>query len=190
MSRDNASMRILSPRKRLRGDESLEGTFGATLLNGATCFVLDMEASYRFLKHSVLHADGEHVVMPFDRIGRWVREQGLVGFAALHGGSPDKDLVFTGYKHEQLVQFASSLDGHVVYTGSIPRAATIAAQAAQAEAALVLVVEPVRGDRYVVAGTPESVCRLAVLHPGDKLSLHAAAVPNGQMRASLHVALS
>lgn len=188
---ENVSKRILNPRKCIRGKEdALEGTFGKTLVDGAECYVIDKQANYRFLQDSELHADGEFVVMPVDRCGRWVREQGLVGFAALRAGVPNDELVFARYAKEQCVQFASSPDGTVVYTGAVPRGAVIVGQAHIAETALVLMVLPVGADSYVVPGIPDSVMHLAILHPGDRVSLHAAAKPNGTMSAGLFISLS
>lgn len=188
---ENVSKRVLNPRRCLRGPEqALEGTFGKTLVDGAECYVLDKQTNYRFVQRCELHADGEFVVMPADKTGRWIREQGLVGFAALRGGAPGPELVFVGYAEEQLVQFASSPDGSVVYTGAVPRAATVVAQAEIADRALVLVVAPAKGKQYVVDGTPQGATHLTVLHPGDKVSLHSAAVPSAEMRAGLFVSLS
>lgn len=190
--RSNVGQRLLNPRKCLHGpQDSLEGTFGKTLPWGAKCFVIEEQATYAFLLDSELHADGRFVVMPVDRQGRWVREQGLVGFASLRGGRPSpEDLIFTRYEHEQLVQFASSPDGRVVYTGAVPRSAMIVGQAQVPERVIAIVVEP--GDGSMArsqSGYPEVVNLATILVPGDKVSLAAAAVPSQDMVASLFIVL-
>src|SRR5882757_10916942 len=119
--RDNASQRILSPRRDTGGhDDSLRNTYGRTLLDGAQCYVVEEEANYRFLRHSVLHADGKFVVETVDHVGRWVRDQGLVGFALLDQGQLHEGS-FRDYKKYQLVQFAINGDGRIIYTGAVPR---------------------------------------------------------------------
>lgn len=191
MSRDNAGMRILSPRRALRGDESLVGTLGNTLLDGAACFVLEAQCNYRFLKHSVLHADGAYVVAPVDGVGRWVREQGLVGFASLQCGKPTGGLlIFAGYTSQQLVQFAASPDGRIMYTGTVPRGAMIMGSPVVPERALAVVIEPGQGGAPLVThGTPEGVNVGTILVPGDRVSLVAAAAPTTEMVASLYISL-
>lgn len=167
MSRDNASQRILSPRDTAQGsDSSLKNTYGATLINGAQCFVIEEEANYRFLKHSVLHADGRFVVEPIDRSGRWVRESGTFGVAMLKGGVPQKSdpLLIGSYDPQLLVQFALS-EAKLVYTGNVPRLACIMATAPGRD---------VRGEilrgKETLFFWPEEPVTLIV--PGDCLSLY------------------
>ncbi len=156
MSRDNASQRILSPRQTTQGhDSSLKNTLGATLLNGAQCFVISEESNYRFLRHSQLHADGKFVVEPIDREGRWVRESGgTFGVAIIRDSKP-----------ELLVQFA--IDGNkLVYTGSVPRFACIMATIPQRPSPS---VEILRDRELLILPPTEPLVRIS---PGDRVSIH------------------
>lgn len=180
--RDNASQRILSPRKVTVGaDESLENTYGRTLIDGAQCYVTEAEATYRFLKNSVLHADGTFVVAPVDEIGRWVREGGTMGFALLDNGEPapgEACVSYIGkYADQQLVQFATQKDGAVLYTGAVPRMALVyglvALGAAEAEHRTLSFRH---GDRAVGASAIDAagygaVSGIVTLRPGHALRL-------------------
>ncbi len=172
MSRDNAGLRILSPRQTTQGhDSSLKNTYGTTLLNGAQCFVIDEEANYRFLKHSVLHADGKFVVEPVDRSGRWVRDSGgTFGIAIIRDS-----------KAELLVQFA--LDGNkLVYTGSVPRFACIVASGQLPQ----LSVEILRDKELLVFPSTEP---LVWIRPGDRISIRGLSDGAGDAAFSLTVVL-
>lgn len=195
MSRDNASQRILSPRQTTQGhDSSLKNTYGATLLNGAQCFVVEEEANYRFLQHSVLHADGKFVVEPIDRSGRWVREAGTFGVAILGDGvfsanGTDADaLVFRGYSQQQLVQFAINGLG-IIYTGAVPRMAFITGRC---EPAAPTVVKIERKPDVLAFSSPGDlpVTAMTMIYPGDCLKLECLEARGGSVRGELQVLLA
>ena len=190
MGHDNASQRILSPRRDTAGsDNSLRNTLGRTLLDGAECFVTEEEANYRFLKHSVLHADGKFVVEPVDHAGRWVREQGLVGFALLDEGELHEG-TFRDYKKTQLVQFALNGDGRVIYTGTVPRKAFVVGRTGpQGFVALVATVSRDKETLHLAAQGGSQVFTVFVIRPGDAISLNVAAVPEMSLPASLEIVL-
>ncbi len=171
--RDNASLRILSPRQTTQGhDSSLLNTYGKTLLNGAQCYVIEEEANYRFLANSVLHADGRFVVEPIDRSGRWVREGGTFGVAIIRDGKP-----------QLLIQFA--MDGaKLVYTGNVSRLACIAASSAPSGVHLSLEIERDKELLTFPAAEP-----MVVLNPGDRIGVRCAPVA-GDVTVALTVALA
>jgi len=126
----NADKRILNPRKTVLGArDSLENTLGATLHDGAQCYVIGEQANYRFSMHSKLPLRPPYIIQPIDAKGQWVRESGLVGFAVLSDGKLDaQSCRFTDYEHESLVQFEMQQD-ELVYVGTVPRLALIDAGA-------------------------------------------------------------
>lgn len=188
--RDNASQRILSPRRDTAGrDDSLRNTYGRTLLDGSQCYVTDEEANYRFLKHSVLHADGKFVVETVDHQGRWVREQGLTGFALLDEGLLHEGC-FRDYKKSQLVQFAVNGDGRIIYTGAVPRKAFLVGRATpSAGAALVVVLSREKEVLWTAQGTDAEVSTVLIVRPGDAVTLNVAAVPTGNVFGALEIVL-
>lgn len=177
MSRDNASQRVLQARATtVAHADSLTNTYGTTLPDGAQCWVRDRQHNYRFIKDSVLYADGELVVEPVDRQGRWVREAGLVGFAIVEDGMvPQGQAMFSGYAKQQLVQFALSADGYVIYTGAVPRPAFVRGSC---DAAMVvgLLLEPATGGSTAYMQSTNSAQAMLLLAPGDKLSLQTSSV--------------
>lgn len=191
MSRDNASQRVLQARATTVGNaDSLANTIGMTLTDGAQCWVKDREHNYRFLKHSVLHPDGELVISPVDGHGRWVREAGLVGFAILQGGSrAGGHAAFSRYDKQHLVQFAVSPDGWVIYTGLVPRAA-FAHGSADAQVGIGLLVCFATGQTEPYPGSaPNSAQALLLLSPGDRISLQTLSVSDLPAQGALHVVL-
>lgn len=168
MSRDNAGQRVLNARRVLCGaEESLENTFGGTLPDGAQCFVIEEQANYRFLQTCTLPEDGQYVVMPKgDKRGRWVRAEGLVGFALLEGGKLDDAGVFGGWTYQKLVQFEVTKEA-LVYVGGVPRLAQFTAHIAGAQPSVIL-----------LQGTPRQVATesgAALIHPGERIVLTSAA---------------
>jgi len=195
MSKDNASQRILSPRRTAQGaDDSLRNTLGRTLIDGAQCFVTEEQANYRFLQHSVLHADGRFVVEPVDHSGRWIREPGLCGFALLDGGKlgeagKPEPLMFRGYNLCKLVQFALEPDGRVLYTGSVPRLGHLAGRS-KVEALRITVERP-GSDPQFFDGI-DGAFGVAILRPGDVLSLRVLApqLPEAPVSGTLECLLA
>ncbi len=178
MSRDNAGQRVLNARRQLCGSEtSLENTFGRTLPDGAQCFVIEAQANYRFVAQCTLPGDGEYVVTPKgDRFGRWVRAEGLVGFALLEGGKQQAGLIFSGYVYQKLVQFEVT-EGALVYIGSIPRLAHLSAGARGIDIDITLE----QGKPRVIA-SGGSASGVALLHPGERILVR------GRSEAADHVA--
>jgi hypothetical protein len=127
----NADKRILNPRKTVLGArDSLENTLGATLHDGAQCYVIGEQANYRFSMHSKLPLRPPYIIQPIDAKGQWVRESGLVGFAVLSDGKLDaQSCRFTDYEHGSLVQFEMR-QGELAYEGTVSRLALIDASAA------------------------------------------------------------
>ncbi len=188
MGTDNASRRILSPRTTTQGhDNSLQNTFGRTLLDGAQCYVTGEQANYRFLHGSVLHADGKFVVEPVDHSGRWVRECGTFGMALLKNGrvSPgDEELPMVGsYTQQLLVQFA--LNGaKLIYTGAVQRIAYVVTSVTSPAGAVPVVVIEREGEKLLMQPAEP----MALLHPGDCISVHLSTT-DIDARGSLTVAL-
>jgi hypothetical protein len=184
--RDNAGQRVLNARRALCGqEECLENTFGKTLPDGAQCFVIEAQANYRFVANCKLPEDGEYVVMPKgDRFGRWVRSEGLVGFALLEGGKivPDH-WNFTDYTYQKVVQFEVTPEA-LVYIGSIPRLAHFSAEAQGIEVEILLVQGAAR-----TIGRGKSASGAALVHPGAKIVVNAKETA-GSCAASLQVILA
>ena len=190
MSRDNAGQRVLNARRVLCGaEESLENTFGGTLPDGAQCFVIEEQANYRFLQTCALPEDGQYVVMPKgDKRGRWVRAEGLVGFALLEGGKLGDGGAFAGWTYQKLVQFEVTPKA-LVYVGSVPRLAHFSAFAWN----LAVSVTLLQGDpRIVCAGlAASSVSGAALIHPGERITcLGAGQEENKGDLATLQVILA
>jgi len=183
MSRDNAGQRVLNARRKLCGaDESLENTFGRTLPDGAQCFVISEQANYRFVAQCALPDDGQYIVTPKgDKYGRWVRSEGLVGFALLEGGKLIDDR-FSGWTYQKVVQFEVTPDA-LVYIGSVSRLAHLSAAAKGSAEILLLQGEP----RVVASGLCPSGA--AMLHPGERIVVAPSGEP-GDHVASLQVVLA
>jgi len=182
MGRDNASNRILSPRHSVDGHaDSLKNTLGATLHDGAQCFVTGEEANYRFLKHSVLHPDGKFVVEPQDRSGRWVRESGTFGVAVLRDGK-FQDGKVGGYQPQLLVQFAIN-GSKLIYTGSVSRLACVTASASMAFATSVHIGSE-KDTRKVLATDVVSV-----INPGECVSIETTPPVDDDVTFALTVVL-
>lgn len=126
----NADKRILNPRKTVLGHrDALENALGATLHDGAQCYVLAEQANYRFSLNGQLPIAPPYVIRPIDGKGQWVRESGLVGFAVLSDGRLDEQLCrFVEYQHQSLVQFEMQ-ENELVYVGAVPRLALLDASA-------------------------------------------------------------
>ncbi len=194
MSRDNAGQRVLNARRKLCGgpDESLENTFGRTLPDGAQCFVIEEQANYRLVHNCAFPEDGQYVVMPKgDRYGRWVRAEGLVGFALLEGGRIGEDDQFNEYTYQKLVQFEVTPEA-LVYVGSIPRLAHLSASAKNVAGLQVAFLQGAQcAAREVAFGSSDSVTGAALVHPGERIVLHAvrllrdSPVLNGSLRVVL-----
>lgn len=188
----SANTHVLPARRTASGhDNSLQNTQGARLADGAQCFVIDQQANYRFIKSSVLNADGTFVVAPSDSHGRWVREQGLVGFAILQDGKvPEGSVQCVGYKEHLLVQFAVSPDGWVIYTGIPPRFAFVHGFATHGAPGLVVhragdgALEPIPGAHN------NSVQASCLLQQGDRVSLQLAAVSTVSVVGGIHIVLT
>lgn len=173
----NAGKRVLGARKRLRGtDDSLANILGVGIPDGAQCFVIDEQASYRFLKECMLAEDERFVVAAAGPgSGRWVRESGLVGFALLTGGIPidiSNGCCFGDFRTKHLVQFAMNGIHRVVYTGTVKRLAIVNADVTDGFATLFLNGEIVRtgilfietGDQFELRGSePRGSAALQVL---------------------------
>lgn len=150
------------------GDEnSLENTFGGTLPDGAQCFVIEAQANYRYLQNCKLPDDGEYIVMPKgDRRGRWVRAEGLVGFALLEGGKLNDGGQFSEWKYQKLVQFEVTPKA-LVYVGSIPRLAHFTAYAWNLAVSVTLLQGDPRPVAMGIAGA--STSGAALIHPGERI---------------------
>ncbi len=185
---------VLPARRTTSGhDNSLQNTQGSRLTDGAQCFVIDRQANYRFLKGAVLHADGEFVVAPSDDQGRWIREQGLVGFAILHGGKvPEGEIQVSGYSEQRAVQFAVSPDGRVFYTGYPPRFAFIHGFATDGAPGLGIVVQRAGGgDPAPVASEHKSSAQgWCLLQQGDWVALQLSSVASVPVVGALHIVLA
>lgn len=175
MGNENAGRRILSPRRALSGsEEGLENTFGRTLLDGAQCYVIEQQANYRFVANCDLPEDGEYVVTPKgDKFGRWVRAEGLVGFALLEGGKVGEGDQFSEYTYQKLVQFEMTPEA-LVYIGSIPRLARLSASAKNVAALQMafLQIAPLAA-REIAFSSSGSVDGVALVHPGERIVLRA-----------------
>lgn len=168
---------MLNARRALRGAEDcLENTFGRQIPDGAQCFVIEEQANYRLVHSCSLKEDDRYVVIPYgDRYGRWVRAEGLVGFALLEGGKATESkgvVTFGGFTYQKLVQFELT-DDALVYVGSVPRLAHVSASAG---GVLILnITIPTQGiDRLIGEGHNPRVTML--IHPGDKLVVRVASV--------------
>ncbi len=145
-------------------DASLENTFGRTLPDGAQCFVIEEQANYRLVHNCTFPEDGQYVVTPKgDRFGRWVRAEGLVGFALLEGGRPRGGCIVSGYTYQKVVQFEVTSEA-LVYVGTVSRLAHLSADAQGADVCIVL---PQGSPRAVASG--KSASGAAVLHPGERI---------------------
>jgi hypothetical protein len=190
--RSNAGQRVLNARGFTRDNgDSLENTIGSTLPDGAQCWVTEQQANYRFLRHSLLHADGTYVVTPIDGKGRWVREPGLCGFALLDGGVLHDDRPsFRSYTKQQLMQFALNGDGRAIYTGTVPRLAALGGSCAPGcGSVLVISITRDNKDAHFFRGSDERVTATAVLRPGDGVSLLVSTAPTVAVLASLEIML-
>lgn len=195
MSRDNAGQRVLNARQALRGAEGcLENTFGRQIPDGAQCFVIEEQANYRLVHNCSLPEDDRYVVIPYgDRYGRWVRAEGLVGFALLEGGKPEpsKDgsqLIFRGYSYQKLVQFEMT-DEALVYIGSVPRVAHVSAAAG----GLHVHIEILMNGPPQVVGYGECPSGAAMIHPGARIALCSLATDHDELSgrvAALRVVLA
>jgi hypothetical protein len=168
MGRDNAGQRVLNARRKLRGaDDCLENTFGRTLPDGAQCYVIDEQANYRLVHGCEFPEDEQHVVMPKgDKFGRWVRSEGLVGFALLEGGKLDEVGFFKDWKYQKLVQFEMT-PGALVYIGTVPRLALFSAYAMNLSVSVSLLQGEVR---QVAMGIHKaSASGIAMVHPGERI---------------------
>lgn len=189
MGQDNAGHRVLSARRTLRTDpeSSLENTFGRTLPDGAQCFVIEEQANYRLVHDCTLPEDDRYVVEPKgDKRGRWVRAEGLVGFALLEGGNqPQSKKEFGDYKYQKVVQFEVTPEA-LVYVGSVPRLAHLSADVCGIPVSLILLQR--REPRVLASGV---VCpsAIAIIHPGERIAL-VAADPVADHLASLRVVLA
>lgn len=168
MGNDNASHRVLSARSVLRSNEKgLENTFGRTLPDGAQCFVIEEQANYRLVHGCTLPEDDRYIIMPKgDKFGRWMRAEGLVGFALLEGGKLNELGAFEGWTYQKLVQFEVT-PGALVYIGAIPRLALFSAYAMN----LSISVSLLQGEaRQVAMGVHKaSASGTALLHPGERI---------------------
>lgn len=181
MSRDNAGQRVLNARRTLRGnDDCLENTFGRTLPDGAQCFVIEEQANYRLVHNCAFPEDDRNIVMPKgDKFGRWMRAEGLVGFALLEGGKRT-GAVFGGWTYQKLVQFEVTPEA-LVYVGSVPRLAHLSATA---NTGTVLDIVLLQGERRAVQNGGA-----ALLHPGERIVLYGLAEGDAEF-ASLQVILA
>lgn len=197
MSKDNVGARHLSARQVTVGhSDSLVNTYGRTLPDGAQCWVVEEQANYRFLKSSELHADGTFVVMPVDGQGRWVREQGLVGFALLIGGKlaeakPEQLEVrpFLGYQKSMLVQFAEMPDGRIIYTGRTPRMAYVMGSAAGGGRSIGITRRTAAGESLGVASGMIAASTTLLLGSGDTLQLHTDDLTSEQALGQISITL-
>lgn len=186
MGHDNASQRVLSARRTLRDNEhGLENTFGRTLPDGAQCFVIEEQANYRLVHGCTLPEDDRYVVMPKgDRHGRWVRADGLAGFALLEGGNqPEGTAWFRNYTYQKVVQFEVTPEA-LVYIGSVPRLAHLSASARDIPISIMLQQGK---PRVVASGSGPSGA--ALVHPGERIVV-AALGPVADPLASLQVILA
>lgn len=164
---------MLNARRALRGAEDcLENTFGRQIPDGAQCFVIEEQANYRLVHNCSLKEDDRYVVIPYgDRYGRWVRAEGLVGFALLEGGKATGSggvVVFGGFTYQKLVQFELT-ERALVYIGSVPRLAHVSASAPAAD--LSLAIETQGPPRIIGSGRNPSVTMM--IHPGDSIVVSA-----------------
>lgn len=185
MGRDNVSERILSPRKTTLGaQDALENLVGGALKDGAQCYVIAEQATYRFLAGSELPADGKLIVAPLGKQGRFVRESGLVGLALLEAGQlrhgPEVG-TFVEYKALALAQFELLPDGGVRYIGTVPRVAVIDASAVMKSDAVQLYVT-IETEAAVVAASDtrdlmQSCMGFRQVMPGDTFKLRVRKHP-------------
>lgn len=190
MGRDNSNVgqRMLQARSYLRGsDDSLANIIGVGLPDGAVCYVLEKQASYRFVKSSTLAPDEFGIVVePVGSVGRWVRESGTVGFALLSGGAPDAPnaelSTIVNYGTAQMVQFALEKEtGILVYTGDVPRLASVFVYASS-EPLPVVSVNHGNHDQWTVT------CGVTELKTGSRLRLTAEHRPR-ELVAGMQVIL-
>jgi hypothetical protein len=185
MGRDNAGQRVLNARRTLRGaSECLENTFGRTLPDGAQCWVIEEQANYRLVHNCTFPEDERHVIVPQgDKFGRWMRAEGLVGFALLEGGKRGAGLAFGDWSYQRLVQFEVTPEA-LVYVGSVPRLAHLSASANRGEPLDIVLLQ---GERRAVSSGSA-----ALLHPGERIALYGPAGTSepGAVVASLQVILA
>ena len=201
MDNSNAGQRVLGARKTVRGQkDSLENLPSHGLHDGASCYVIEEQANYRYVQGSTLEPDGRFVVMPVGNKGRFVRESGLTGFAMLDEGtlSPRGDiLAFKGYLSSNRVQFKLTEEGDAMYVGTVPRLAIVSG-VAQLEfgngmADLFL---GIASQRLLFASTSASasgfasVSSMYQLMPGDRVFLGAAFSRIGAGKGSLRILLA
>lgn len=183
MGNDNAGQRILSARLTLRGDARtcLENTFGRTLPNGAQCYVVEEQANYRLVHGCTFPEDDRYVVVPAgDRFGRWVRAEGLAGFALLEGGKRvPNGVLFGDWSYQKLVQFEVTPEA-LVYIGTVPRLAHLSASLSPSA--------PIRIE--LLQGEPRAVTNggAALLHPGERIVLRRGPGGETQEEAAAEVA--
>lgn len=199
--RSTPGQRVLGARRTIAGaDDALENLLGDGLHDGAQCYVIEEQATYRFVADSELPADGKFVVATI-RKGRFIRESGLAAFALLDDGSlgahDGSMLGFGEYSHTKVVQFEVTESGGARYIGTVPRLATVHAWARvdfdRGQADLFVRLD---NSKQLIAASSllqagfTNVSTVHLLLPGDTLSLGlraAAAIESS--RGSLRVVM-
>lgn len=198
----SADKRILSARRWLRGPrDALDNIIGLQLDEGTQCYVIEEQANYRFTSTCSLPVDGRFVVRPNGGNGKWVRESGLSGFALLERGTVQVDpgicdiAMFGEFKEQQVVQF-EQVKGAVRYIGSVPRVALIFGSAELAfdrgSAELYVSVDSqgvAIAQAHLATAGSMAVSTMAMLMPGDSISLRARSKEHASGTGSLRAVL-
>ncbi len=205
VDRSNVGERLLGTRKTVQGtQDALANIIGGGLNDGATCYVIQEQANYRFVASSQLAPDGKLVVATVGNRGRWIREAGLVGLALLDSGLlppessdfPGLTRCFADYKQKTLAQFELQ-EGAALYVGTVPRLALVfgSADLAFERGGADLYVR-VDNEVKIVTSSPAEVAGFVacsgsvLLMPGDRLSLCVRLTGPASGSGSLRVVLA